>query len=283
MVYQTVSIENVISKVIRETKVQDTSSIMELYELIPDAIGMMQTRFQTRQTYIDLQVHFHKAKLPCGLIILPAVEYQNRRLPWANNSRYPAPKMPYPNNIPAPAQNFVGPYPDAYAPVQQQPPSGLSTFQENIVTSKNPVTGTEFVSYTIDQIMNLVQHPREYYWTEMGYINTSFPEGLIRLHYKEAAKDENDNLLIPDNSFYREALYYYCRAKLIGMGAIEDRIIGEEKCMQRFELNAGRAIDEIDYPTEDQMESIVANKVRLVTTGRYWQQFGSHGERMSYG
>lgn len=283
MVYQTVSIENVISKIIRETKVQDTSSIMELYEVIPDAIGMMQTRFQTHQTYADIQISFHKAKLPCGLLILPAVEYANRRLPWANNSRYPAPKMPYPTGSPQPGQNFVGPYPDAYAPSAQDPPSGLSVMQGNIVTSVNPVTGTNFITYTIDQIMNLVQHPHEYYWTEMGYINTSFPDGLIRLHYKKAPKDENGNLLIPDNSFYREALYYYGRAKLIGMGAIEDRIIGEEKCMQRFELNAGRAIDEIDYPTEDQMESIVANQVRLVPSRRYWEHFGGQGERMIYG
>lgn len=283
MVYQTVSIENIISKVIRETKVQDTSSIMELYEIIPDVIGMMQTRFQLHQTYVDLKISFHKAKLPSGLIVLPAVEYQNRRLPWSNNARTPAPRMPISPSMPAPARQFEGFYPDAYAPYPQQPPSGLTVFQDNIVTSNNPVTGNNFISYTIDQIMNLAQHHQAYYWTEMGYINTSFPDGIVRLHYKEAPKDANGNLLVPDNSFYREAIYYWCRAKLIGMGAIEERIIGEEKCMQRFELNAGRAIDDIDYPTEDQMESIVAHQVRLVTTRRHWEDFGGGGERMSYG
>lgn len=260
MIYQSVSIENVISKVIRDTKIQDTSAIMELYEVIPEAMGMMQTHFELHQTYVDLCIHFHKAKLPAGLLVMPAVEYQHHRLPWSNNSRPIHVKRVHPPTI-----------------------DGVSVFQSHIVEDTNPVTGNNFISYTIDQIMNLVHHPRHYYWIDMGFINTSFPEGTIRVHYKRAHLDENGNLLIPDNSYYKEALYYWCRAKLIGMGVYEDRIIGEEKCMQRWELNAGRAIDEIDYPTEDQMQAIVANQVRLVPNNRYWENFGETGERMIYG
>lgn len=260
MIYQSVSIENVISKVIRETKVSDTSAIMELYEVIPDAMGMMQTRLELRATFVDLCVHFHKAKLPSGLIVMPAVEYCGRRLPWSNSARPIRPKHVQPPTV-----------------------DGISLFQSHIIRDTNPVTEDTFISWTIDQIMNLVEHPHHYYWIDMGYINTTFAEGTIRVHYKDAHKDENGNLLIPDNSFYREALYYYCRAKLIGMGAYEDKIIGEEKCMQRFELNAGRAIDEIDYPTEDQMQAIVANQVRLVPNNKYWEHFGQTGERMTYG
>lgn len=261
MIYQSVSIENVISKVIRDTKVQDSSAIMELYETIPEAMGMMQTRFELKQTYIDLCIHFHKAKLPPGLLVMPAVEWCGHRLPWSNSSRPIRPKHYH----------------------EHHKPEGLTIFQSHIVEDTNPATGNQFVSYTIDQILAMVHHPHHYYWIDMGYINTSFPEGTIRVHYKEAHKDNNGNLLVPDNHFYKEALYYWCRSKLIGSGCYEDKIIGEEKCLQRFELNAGRAIDEIDYPTEDQMQAIVANQVRLVPNNKYWEHFGETGERMIYG
>lgn len=261
MIYQSVSIENVISKVIRETKVTDSSAIMELYEIIPDAIGMMQTRFQLHHTYKDLCVHFHKTRLPAGLLVMPAVEYHGHRLPWKHSARAIS------------------------APTQHHSPeiTGLTIAQSLPLQAINPVSGNQFTTWSITDLDKLPCHDHHYYWVEMGYLSTSFSEGCVRIHYYEAPKDENGNLLIPDNSFYREAIYYYCRAKLIGMGVFEDRIIGEEKCMQRFELNAGRAIDEIDYPTEDQMRQIVANQVRLVPPNKYWEDFGGRAERTIYG
>lgn len=260
MIYESVSIENVISKVIRDTKIADSSAIMELYEVIPEAMGMMRTHFELQQTYVDLCVHFHKAKLPAGLLVMPAVEYCGCRLPWSNNSRPIPVKRVYPVTI-----------------------DGTTVFQSHIVEATNPVTGNKFISYTIDEILSMPCHSRDYYWIDMGFINTTFSEGNIRVHYKRAHMDENGNLLIPDNSFYKEALYYWCRAKLIGMGVFDDKVIGEEKCMFRWELNAARAVSEIDYPTEDQMQAIVANQVRLVPNNRYWENFGETGERMIYG
>lgn len=279
MIYQSVSIENVISKVRRETKVSDTSALMELYEIIPDAIGMMQTRFQLHHTYKDLRIYFHKAQLPSGLMVMPAVEHCGHRLHWKHSARA----------IGAPIRHAgFGVMTDING-VPINPPLDptrddlTNDFVTSITPDVNPVDGFTFISYTLTQLEKLPFHHHHYYWAEMGYINTSFPEGWIRIHYYEAPKDEGGNLLIPDNSFYREAIYYFCRAKLIGMGAFEDRVIGEEKCMQRFELNAGRAIDEIDYPTEDQMQQIVANQVRLVPPAHYWEDFGGHREGMIYG
>lgn len=283
MIYQSVSIENVISKVRRDTKISDTSALMELYEVIPEAIGMMQTRFQLHHTYKDVWVHFHKAQLPSGLMVLPAVEWCGHRLRWKHSSRAvtaPVHHRPEGFNAFDPEGRPVVPVSFPDIPIDNV---GTDEFITMPTPAVNPADGFTFMSWTITEFNQLPIHRDAYYWVEMGYLNTSFPHGWVRIHYHEAPTDQNGNLLIPDNSFYKEAIYYWCRAKLIGMGVFEDRWIGEEKCMQRFELNAGRAIDEIDYPTEDQMQAIVANQVALIPNTRYWDDFGSNRRHMTYG
>lgn len=279
MIYQSVSIENVISKIIRDTKITDTSVMMELYEIIPEAIGMMQTRFQLHHTYKDLQINFHKAQLPSGLLVMPAVEYHGHRLHWRHSARAINAPVAHSGML----DNFDPNGVPISAPLQPVRDDLTNEFVTGIIPAVNPVDGYTFISYTLTQLEHLHWHADHYYWVEMGYINTSFQSGRIRVHYYEAPKDTNGNLLVPDNTFYKEAIYYFCRAKLISMGAFEDRWIGEEKCMQRFELNAGRAMDEIDYPTEDQMQQIVANQVRLVPPVHFWDNFGGTREGMIYG
>lgn len=279
MIYQSVSIENVISKVIRDTKLTDTSAMMELYEVIPEAMGMMQTRFQLHHTYKDLFVNFHKAQLPSGLMVMPAVEYKGHRLNWKHSARaITAPRIH--------SGDFGSFAPDGTPispPLNPHRDDLTNDFTTGIVPDVNPVDGFTFISYTLTQFECLPVHHDHYYWVEMSYLNTSFRNGWVRVHYYEAPKDEMGNPLIPDNTFYKEAIYYFCRAKLIGMGVFEDKFIGEEKCMQRFELNAGRAMDEIDYPTEDQMQQIVANQVRLIPPTHYWENFGGQDTHMTYG
>jgi hypothetical protein len=78
--------------------------------------------------------------------------------------------------------------------------------------------------------------------------------------------------LIPDNQNYKEALYLYVRAKMIGSG-YQDKVYQEQTLMQRFETIGRRAINEITYPTPDEKEQQVKTQVRFIPPDNYWENF----------
>ncbi len=87
MEYKSVSLKSVIGNVIRNTRLHDLSYINSMKEWIPEAMGMMKTRASLKLVYEDLNVKFHKAKLPCGLTDVIAVEYNGKRMHWYNGDR----------------------------------------------------------------------------------------------------------------------------------------------------------------------------------------------------
>ena len=89
MIYKSTSIKEVIGRVIRGTRVQDSSFINDMGEWIPEAMGYMRTRFTLSPMWKDVEIEYHKGKLPCGLRTLTAVSYGGQRL------RYNAGVQPY--------------------------------------------------------------------------------------------------------------------------------------------------------------------------------------------
>ena len=80
MIYKSVSIKNVIGRVIRSTRLQDSSFIQDMNEWIPEAMGYMRTRVVLSPQWKDIEVEFHKGKLPCDLRTLQAVAYNCMRM-----------------------------------------------------------------------------------------------------------------------------------------------------------------------------------------------------------
>jgi len=80
MIYKSTSIKEVIGRVIRNTKLQDSSFIQDMNEWVPEAMGYMRTRFTLSPQWKDITVDYHKAKLPCGLKTLSAVAYKGTRM-----------------------------------------------------------------------------------------------------------------------------------------------------------------------------------------------------------
>lgn len=247
MVYTSVSIENVIGRVIRNTKLTDTSAIMDIYEWIPEAMELLETQYQMSKEFQDLDIIFHQAKLPCGLVIVDAVEYKGHRIPTSNTS----------SNVKA-------------RPVVDNKYSS-TVMQSNTVIDINPVTGEPFVATDLVMVSNLPQDRNNFYYTKLNYICTSMKEACIRMFYQIPPLDENGFPLIPDNGNYKEALYWWVRGKLIGSGQLDDRNNTENSCLNKFELYGGRAINEITYPSVDQMERLRANQVRFIAPENYWE------------
>lgn len=51
-----------------------------------------------------------------------------------------------------------------------------------------------------------------------NFIVTSFEEGVIDISYKSIALDEDGYPLVPDNQYFREALFWYCFKKMLMSG-----------------------------------------------------------------
>jgi hypothetical protein len=254
MIYKSVSIEEVIGRVVRNTRIQDSSYISDMNEWIPEAMGFMQTQYALRRRFKDIVVSFHKGQLPCDLEFIDAVEYQGSRLHWNATDKH-------------------------YATGESTRQSGdnLTTFQSSIEASlntgsdNNEITYTQF-SNTYEDACRRPSSTNAWYQWEMDWLTTSFADGVVRVHYRGIPVDKNGLPLIPDNHNYKEAIYWYVRSKMYGAG-YEEKQYKENDMMQRYETYAARAIGEITYPSVDQKEYQVKTQVRFFPPAGYYDNF----------
>lgn len=259
MITQSVSIKTVIARIIRNTRIADTSYLEDFNEWIPEAMGYMRTKQELRLNFQDVPIRFHKGILPCSLVILLAVEYDGKRLKHGNTSKHYATghNLSKSNYNISQAKLF-----NSVIVAQDQAPY---TIPGNYIWKSDLIPSYE-------NTMNCGMHPSNFYQIEMGYINTSFTDGVVRLHYLEVPCDEDGLPLIPDNENYKEALYWYVRGKMIGCG-YKDTAYNIQYCDEKFERFAARAIAEIRYPTLDQMENRYDTLVRFIPPQNYWENF----------
>ena len=248
MVYNSTSINEVIARVIRNTRVQDSSYIEDMMEWIPEAMGQMKTRYEYVALYKDITINFHKGKLPCGEIYVEAVQYNNTRLPLSSTVKHYATG----HNLTA-----KEPTPTVFSAVIETDP----TPNEN-----------HFWSSTLEAVANCPVNEHNWFAIEMGWITTSFADGVIRLYYKSQPLDENGLPLIPDNENYKQAIYWYVRAMMVGAG-YKESVFTMDYLMAKFELHARRAINEITYPTPEEKEQQLKVQVRLIPPSNYYENF----------
>jgi len=262
MIHTSVSIQQVIGRVIRNTRIQDSSYIIDMNEWIPEAMGYMRTKMEMEERYKDIEVEFHKGRLPCGTIHILAVEWCGRRLKWSNTVKHYATGHNLGiGSIPASAELFTSVIKTKC----------LDDIPGNYIWESD--IKKEGCSCTcVKDALCLPEHPTAYYQIEMDYLNTSFKDGCPRIHYYAQPTDKEGFPLIPDNENYKEALYYYIRAKMVGCG-YKDKVFSEDELMRRFELYAGRAKAQIRYPSTDIMDSRIASLVRFIPPQNYWENF----------
>lgn len=261
MIFKTTSINEVIGRVIRNTRLQDSSYIQDMFEWIPEAMGQLKTNMTLSRQFEDVEISFHKGKLPCGLYHLDAVEYKGRRLPYSSTRK----------------NYLTGQYINDKNGSTQA--STVDTFTSTIQGNPNPVTNENtmwnplFVQDNPPVITDQEDtHNTDWYQTEMDWITTSFPDGMVRIHFLQQPMDSTGMPLIPDNENYKEALYCYVRAKMIGAG-FQDPVYKEEQLMQRFETYGRRAINQITYPSPEQKEQQLKTMLRFIPPANYYENF----------
>lgn len=250
MIYQSCSIDEVIGKVIRHTRVKDTAFIIDMHEWIPECMRLMNTHMQYVPDYKDVEIKFHKGKLPCGLVFIEAVEWCGARLRYGNSVKHPQ-------------------APDCDTDVEQ-----INGAFVSIPYKAGTANSTYSFSSDIKSVYKLPACSNQWYQVELGRILTSFEEGWVRIFFRKTPTDARGLPLIPDNENYKQALYWYTRACMIGAG-FEDRIFGWDQCNQNYEFYAARAVTEIDFPSPDEMETRLNTQLRLIFPQDYFDNFFS--------
>lgn len=87
MVVTSVSIKEVIGRIIRNTRLQDSSYISSMNEWIPEAMGYMRTKNSLQLKWADVDIDFYKGKLPCGTRSVRAVEHNGCRMKYSRTVR----------------------------------------------------------------------------------------------------------------------------------------------------------------------------------------------------
>lgn len=222
-------------------------------------MGYMKTRYSLSTKYKDICVRYHKARMPCGLQSLLAVQYGNCRLKYYSGSKS------------ADSFTTASGAPSVYPGI---PKEGDTLFGTHLVKRPAVHDGeeVEFTETDLCRVMDLAFHGEHWYYTELDYINTSFADGIIRVFFKKLPVDQNGLPLIPDEENYKEALYYYGRGKMIGAGYV-DKVFTEQQCMDRFEKYAERAMSKITYPSVDEVDARAERVQRMILPTDFWSTF----------
>ena len=191
MIYQQVSMAQVIGKIIRETRVQDTAYISDMKEWIGDAMDMLNTQKVTEGVIEDVFIRFHKARLPKGIVWIDSVEYKGHRLRMGNSVK----------NIRRP---------NIHDEHDFRPGSIEQTWTSEVF--KYPAPGNQsYLLYfsSLRKSLGYEHHQKHYYEIEMGTILTDFPDGKITLYSRRIPVDNKGLPMIPDNANYKEAMYWW--------------------------------------------------------------------------
>lgn len=254
-VYKTVSSKEIIGRLLRRTRVTDSSFMDDLLEWFPEAMDKLKTRQQFESCYKTLKIENHSAKLPCGLVSLDAVAHKGNRL-REGSSVANVKKMPSLNNRINKASIFV--------------PDTDHTIENRL---QDRISGTDLIEMKDDSTIG------QYYKLQLDYIQTSFKRGKITIYYLKRPVDDEGYLLIPDNEDYKEALYWYGRMMMIEAGW-EDPVFTWDKCyFQFYQVHAPRAITDISYPSVDTVERIRQATIRMIPPQHFYEDFFTGAEQ----
>ena len=284
MIYQTTSIKNVISRVVRNLDNKLPGHYLDsMLEWAPEAMEELETPFQfiTMSTpsrgYVgEFITSNHVIQLPCGLVSIIAVEdEQGNRVReggdvtdiTSNSARYSSSRnsQGYDNATTTNFQKGVG-----------------TTFGADPNTAV-PGSSTPWDGSDLSRVGN--QNTTAFYKIQAGYLQTSEESMFVKIHYKSLPVDEEGYPLVPDVNEYKEAMYWYIIWKLIGAGfkhpVIQSSMQGLEYCKQQYELYAGRALGKIRMPTQDTMARLRDGfSQRLVPPHHFYEDFSIGSEQV---
>jgi hypothetical protein len=111
-----------------------------------------------------------------------------------------------------------------------------------------------------------------------NYMQTSFQEGFVKIHYYARVLDESGYPMIPDNENFKSACAWYILSMLIGAG-YEHKVFSFRDCEAQFEKYAARAAGEIGLMSPETMAKVNRVTVRLIEPFRFYEDFFTGAEQ----
>jgi len=253
MEYKVVSSKQVISRVLRRTRLSDTSYLEDMKVWLPEAINSLRTTHSLELVTRLITSHNHISLLPSDLSSVEAVMYKGKRLRLASSV------LPL---------NMVKTLSDAT----------LTAYITN--PNHKDILGTE-KGRGEHLEMSTVECTNHTYKVQTGCIHTSFSDGDFILIYRRLPVDCDGFIMIPDNNNYKQAIEWYIYQQMTFSGYIlPDKKMDYSFCTSEFERFASRALKEITYPSVDKMESLYRSTTNLIFPQHYWEHFGTGLEQI---
>lgn len=259
MVYKLVSAKSIIARVYRDYKPSIPGWEASAIEWIGDAMegigqsaGLIKKSTENEGCAGAITVENYRAKLPCDLVNLQAVEYNGRKLPKGTDlTGYGLPTASRTTDIYTTNGNTV-----------------ITDLEEGLSESTGRV---------IDNAIGPEQVVSDYYLINPDYIITSFEEGHIKLHYEAYPTDDEGFPMIPDHRYHKEAAEWLVVRNLLRLG-YTNPVIDFDKAHNFWCEYKQLARNKSAYPSIDQMETFKNMWVRLAPNVILPNDFFAGGE-----
>ena len=237
MIYKTVSIKQVIAKVLTDNNIQEeTHKISDMISWAAEALERIGAfpQFETHVTGKEgaplIELANYQAQLPNGTHKIIQVAY---------------------------ADNEKGPfYPMRYATGSFDANRGTTITNDGGITYTTENENPGITSFTSDFVYTVFNN----------YIKTNQAEGYLMIAYTSIPLDANGYPLVPDDISFIEALYWYITMKLMypewREGRIRDAVYYDARRSWNFYCK--QAYGNALMPNQDQLEAIKNTWNRLV-------------------
>lgn len=256
MVYNAVSSQVIINRVYRDLPIDDPSFEMDAIEWIGEVLDKIGAGVQavTKEEW-DV-VTDHKVRMPSDLMVLEGL-YAIDDAPLKDD--YQSKEMPYDLDSIEDKERYLIPRGTSKLSIARGEEGTEHLYEKN-----DP---------TVDPTGKNQSYPTkrgEEYYVNGEYIQTTFPRGLVIIVYKGIPTDDDGLPLIPDDSSFLDACFWYVTNRLQLRGWKHPRgEINLQYTEQRYLKYINQARNKAKYPDVDQMEQIKQLWLQLVNNRRY--------------
>lgn len=256
MILSWVTSGQIMARIVKNTRLTDESFLYDIPDWIGEAILKMKTHYALELKCVSLPINMCQVKMPCGIESLAAVLFEGKRiLPTSSDG----PLMGVFN------EETGTSFDNQFTSILYAPCSPRNIDETSVNNWPEYVKSSSLVE-------SCSPHPSVRYRVNFNKLEVGANYGTVTLYYWSVPKDDVGFPMIPDHEDYKTAIYWYVRSMMIGAG-YPDKVFNFQYCDQKWELYANRAMNDITYPTVDEVEESLILNNRLVDIGTGWGNF----------
>lgn len=271
-----ISVKEVIAKLIRKVRLQDSSYLEDFLLWIPEALDKMRVRAIMDPTYKDLDVCDFILEIPCNCVSIEGIEslvveggVHQQRIRESSGLPQLTHQQPYGSK--------TGSWSGGPRLVEVQKDTVQedgSTLRKGYYRQYSMPDNTYMVPWNGEDLQQRVSVSKGdlYYILKPGSIHFSFPAGKVRLFYLSQKCDSEGYVLVPSDAYFQAALEWYLLMCMAGSGW-KHEIFTYELCERRWLENMDWAVSRMKTPSEDKLERLRTMTSRFLPPTNYYNSF----------